>query len=173
MKAFFKNHGNSLLYIVLPIFFLLITVSLIEFTPSKGISTPFDPCANTDECCNASGCGEMIGEICEDGLCERFNVFCADGEEPIQTPDTCTCPDGSECIQCQPDEVFLDNACRRVCVDQEDADTSDCVLLQGTGEAFPCSLQKSGNASPKAALVLLAGLALLWAFRGYSQKNNA
>lgn len=169
MKAFFKNHGNSLLYIVLPIFFLLITVSLIEFTPSKGISTPFDPCANTDECCNASGCGEMIGEICEDGLCERFNVFCADGEEPIQTPDTCTCPDGSQCIVCQPDEIFFGGECRRVCLQGEDPDINNCVLLEGSG----CSLQNFGNGSPTAALAIFAALGLLWAFRGYSQKNNA
>ena len=173
MKAFFRNHGNSLLYIVLPIFFLLVTVALIEFTPSKGISTPFDPCVDDEECCNASGCGPANGEICEDGFCDRFNVFCPNGEEPIQTPDTCTCPDGSDCIECQPDEVFIDNTCRRVCVDHDDAETSNCILIEGSGEAFPCSLQKNSKANPLAALSTLLGLGLLLAFRGFSRRDNA
>jgi len=157
MKLFFRKHGNSVFYIVLPLFFLILTFAFIEFTPRQSSSTPGASCENGEPCCNSldpSLCGENADELCnKDTLkCVSTNVGCPDppGGVPNQNfePGTCLCladandrnsvvtnngniPDGT-CTICDPDQMF-DSIITQRCV------LADTVNVQGTG----CSLSSA------------------------------
>ncbi|HEX5034414.1 MAG TPA: hypothetical protein VFW62_08050, partial [bacterium] len=113
MKLFFRKHGNSLFYILLPVLFLALTVAFIQFTPRVSQSEPGDACESDDQCCTTSGCGpQEISEVCEVDTCKRINVGCDEGTVSDNGVD-CVCVDGDgevvgECIFCEPGEVFVD-----------------------------------------------------------------
>lgn len=141
MRVFFKKHGTSVFYLILPVLFLVLTLAFIQLTPRESISTPGDVCANDNECCTASGCGNETLEICDDGFCIRTNVFCPTGSHVDQSnPADCFCRDDvtdqvvQDCNQCAPDELPLDGVCTRICTPDEDPDVDNCVdLVQGSG----------------------------------------
>lgn len=176
MKVFFRKHGNSVFYIVLPVFFLLLTVAFIQLTPQKSVSEPFMPCDPDGDCCNVSGCNGAAGEECVGvdgvGTCIRTNVFCPNGTDPDDTPNGCTCPDDNnvDCIVCQTDEIFFeaDGVCVRVCAPDEDAVAGNCFQVEGSGEAFDCAASLMpvpfGNALGGGASMLF-GVLMIVVFR--------
>jgi hypothetical protein len=159
MRPFFRKHGNSVFYIILPVFFLLITVALIQLTPKSSRSITGDPCQNSDQCCDGSACGVDAGEGCFQDSCHRTNIGCADGSEPIDEPASCTCPDGSACIVCNTDEVVIDGVCERACAPGED-ESDGCVAVSGDSVMGTCALVK-GDSAVLNSTISFYGLALL------------
>jgi hypothetical protein len=171
MKIFFRKHGNSLFYILLPVLFLALTVAFIQFTPRVSQTAPGDECADDDQCCTTSGCGpQEISEICEIDTCKRINVGCDEGTVSDNGVD-CVCVDGDgevvgECVFCEPGEIFVDPTfdgpeCRRICGPGEDPDTANCqpvgAFLEGDG--IGCSLSFAAT-SASALPAMLMGLSL-------------
>lgn len=140
MRIFFRKHGNSLFYVFLPVFFLLVTVALIQFAPKTSKSDPGDTCDADEFCCNTStgACGpEDALEACQHGQCIKTNVGCPNGFDLEQGNGDCTCTNGDqveECIQCaNSDEIVVDGVCTRACAAGEDPDVTGCTPLEGTG----------------------------------------
>ncbi|MCE9624804.1 MAG: hypothetical protein K8R69_05030 [Deltaproteobacteria bacterium] len=146
MKVFFRKHGNAAFYILLPVFFLILTVAFIQFTPRVSQTAPGDTCSNEDECCTESGCGAEASEVCDGYLCKPVNFGCPEeGVEPDFLPDgTCICGNLDDngdvqqggttpCIQCPAGESFVGGACFRICLEDESPDGNNCVKLEGSG----------------------------------------
>ena len=179
MKIFFRKHGNSLLYICLPVLFLVLTVAFIQFTPRASQTALNDSCVDDDQCCTTSGCGpQEISEICVDETCKRINVGCDEGDVS-DTDAGCVClnDDGEiigQCVVCDLGEVFIEETfgepeCRPVCGPNEDPDIRNCVPVGAflEGDGIGCSLShvaSSASALPSALMGLgLVGAA--WATR--------
>lgn len=177
MKVFFRKHGNTAFYIVLPLFFLALTFAFIEFSPRVSRTAPGDTCQKADECCTDSGCGADTSEICDQFQCKPVNFGCADGGEVDFTPDgQCICvnQDGQTtneaCVQCVIGEAFIGGACHRICLPDENPDGNNCVKLEGDGLTQGCSL--GGNTDPSSVVLYgfaVANLALL-SFRARRKK---
>lgn len=166
MKIFFRKHGNSLFYILLPVLFLALTVAFIQFTPRVSQTAPGDSCETDDQCCTTSGCGpQEISEICDLDTCKRINVGCPDGTVSDNGVD-CVCVDGEgqvigDCVVCEPGEVFIDDDCRRICGPDEDPEVTGCqpvgAFIEGTG--IGCNLSVAASSAP-ALPAMLMGLGL-------------
>ena len=151
MKIFFRKHGNSVFYILLPVLFLVLTVAFIQLTPKTSRSLVGDPCTKADECCNGSGCGVDIGEACDGDTCARTNVGCVQGTV-VDTPNGCDCVDNGavvgQCVVCPVDENFIDGVCVRLCGPNEDPSVTGCVQLEGDGVHMGgCSLDMMATQS--------------------------
>ncbi len=164
MRVFFRKHGNSLFYIILPIFFLFIVITFLEFTPRFSKSTVLDPCSDPDQCCNTSGCAGDIGETCVDDLCIRTNVGCPVGEVNDSPNGQCECIEDGEivgkCVVCPIDEVFSDGDC--VTPEGGKLEGGSSVMQFKYGCALhPLATSQGGSLSFYAlALLPLTGLAL-------------
>ena len=140
MRIFFRKHGSSIFYIVLPVFFLLLTVSLIEFTPRFSKSFNGVPCNDGTPCCNTSGCGLDSGEICVTNKCRNINLGCPVGVVN-DGPEGCTCVDNNDqvvgdCTVCPSDEIFFEGACEKICGPGEDPIVNNCIepgCFEGSG----------------------------------------
>ncbi len=175
MKVFFRKHGNTAFYIMLPVFFLILTVAFIQLTPRLSRTAPGDTCQEGEECCTDSGCGEAISEVCVDFTCKGVNIGCPGGGEPGFSPDgQCFCGDdgqvGTPCVVCPLGEVFSSEAvgnCIRICLENESPQLDNCEKLEGGG----CSLGGSTAAAPSLALFGFAAANLAWlSFRARRKK---
>lgn len=171
MKLFFRKHGNSLFYILLPVLFLVLTVAFIQLTPRVSQTAPGDSCETDDQCCTTSGCGpQEISEVCELDTCKRINVGCTEGTVN-DSGENCVCvnDDGEvvgECIFCEPGEIFVDPTfddagCRPICGPTEDPDVTGCVPVGAfiEGQGIGCNLSFAANTAT-ALPSMLMGLGL-------------
>jgi hypothetical protein len=163
MKIFFRKHGNSLFYVLLPVLFLVLTVAFIQLTPKNSRSTVGDTCTDADGCCNSSGCGVDIGEACSNDTCERTNVGCVLGDV-VDSPDgTCDCVDNGAvvgtCVVCAVDENFIGGNCVRLCGPDEDPDVTGCFQVEASGPAT-CAGSLNPLATPEGAGFMSYGFAV-------------
>lgn len=190
MKVFFRKHGNAAFYVLLPVFFLLLTVAFIQFTPRVSNTAPGDTCQNEEECCTDSGCGAEISEVCDGYLCKPVNFGCPDGGVVDFSPDgTCVCvldedqadqdgvPQGvfRACTQCPIGEVFIEGApgnCARICLEDENPDGNNCFKLEGSGiHMGGCSLGGNAAGASSMAAFGFAAASLAWmSFRARRKK---
>jgi hypothetical protein len=176
MRIFFRRHGNSLFYIFLPVFFLILTVALIQLTPKSSKSDPGDVCDADESCCNVSGdCGpEQIQEACEKGECIKTNVGCLEGFHVEQGGGDCNCVDGDgnfggDCIECGFGEIPdpTTGLCERACLEGEDPGAANCIGIEGTsnfGVGAACSMSRNNNSASSMPVYLIALLALAGAY---------
>lgn len=166
MKIFFRKHGNSLFYILLPVLFLALTVAFIQFTPKVSQTASGDSCESDDQCCTTSGCGpQEISEICQGDTCKRINVGCDTGTISDNGVD-CVCLDAdgavvADCVVCDPGEVFVDGECFAICGPNEDPETTGCVPVGAflEGDGIGCSLTLAATSATSLPSMLM-GLGL-------------
>jgi len=188
MKVFFRKHGNAAFYVLLPVFFLILTVAFIQFTPRVSNTAPGGTCENAEECCTDSGCGADISEVCDGYLCKPVNYGCPDGGEVDFSPDgTCVCVsdggldgegqvgDVGPCTACPLGEVFVNGApgnCLRVCLEDENPDGNNCFKLEGSGiHMGGCSLGGAAAGASSMAVFGFAAASLAWmSFRARRKK---
>src|SRR5215831_7769877 len=130
MGFFLRRHRRSILQLLFPFAFLLLTVLFIQFTPRSSQSIPGNACVLDAQCCTTSGCQED----CTNGLCTLRNVFCVSGE-PIQQNGQCSCVDHGQdvgsCIQCPDGDILVEGLCQHLCLPDEDPDATHCIDTQG------------------------------------------
>lgn len=185
MKVFFRKHGNAAFYVLLPVFFLILTVAFIQFTPRVSNTAPGDTCQNAEECCTDSGCGAEISEVCDGYLCKPVNYGCPEGSETDFSPDgTCICVsdggldgegqvgDVGPCTVCPIGEAFVAGTCARICLEDENPDGNNCVKLEGSGiHMGGCSLGGNAAGASSMAVFGFAAASLAWmSFRARRKK---
>ena len=178
MKVFFRKHGNTAFYILLPVFFLVLTVAFIQFTPRLSHTTPGAGCEDANkDCCTDSGCGAETSEVCVDSECKGINFGCPDGGETNFSPDgTCTCidkddKDFGECFACPIGDAFVAGVCSRICLEGEDPIVNKCAAIDGGSNVGGCSLGGASSGAPSMVLFGFAAANLAWmSFRARRKK---